>query len=424
MSAIYRSYLVIFLVTASFIGCSGGSPVTIQKMDNTYFLVSVNMSSFISHKAMGQIYAQQILQILPDYEAIVDLSLKDEFDLLESRGLSFSTAIARAITLKATLPQDYQDEIDGMLSVFSYDQDVLGDGHLSKNEFLIYQLFPDVGRPTQCSASAAYGDSSATGKTIIGRNFDWYQLPNNGMSKLHAVTIIKNGSKSVVFIHFLGQLIPVSAFNSAGVFAALLDVGTGADYPSLEGKQSYPFGLRYALENYSTLQDVANYIKGQNYAYNHLVFLADQTTAGVVEENIGSPARGFRTATSTLISDYTWNIPDVFATVNTFMLPGNYAPSPPLDKNVKRWNNFTTLYNTYLEQGKIDIPTMKLIAGNPGTDGGAATSGAIYRSTDLSPTLQSIIMRMDTYEMWVAFSPLGSPPTTPTYIKVFSEKPF
>ena len=422
---------VLILCPVFFIGCGDGNPitptptpagpVTIQKVNDTYYLVSLDLTS-TSHRELGRRYAEMIEIYMPDYEEISDSFLKDMVDELAKAGITFDDLKNRAFDLKQSLLQEYIDEIDGMSEVFSYTTDLPGDGRLSQNELLLLQLVPDVMRPTMCSASAAFGSSSYTGNTIVGRNLDWYDFPETELSRLHAITVIKNGSKSITLIGSLGQLWVASAFSDDKIFGAILDSDTEEPYPPTAGKRSYVFDLRYALENSNTLQGVVDYFKDRDYAYNHLIFLADENTAGVLEENIGSPERGLRLCNSPLRTGVTWGIPDAIATANSFVLPGNFN-NHSFPSNVKRWESFRNLYTTQLRTGKIDVDKMKMIMGYYGTDGTAATSGALYRS-DSSPTIQSIILRMDTYEMWVAFSPVGTKPLSPTYIQVLNGSPF
>jgi hypothetical protein len=415
----------VLLLSAGCGGNSGFSPgfspaVSIQKKQNLYYEVVMNYTGR-THKEMGKALAREILRTVPDYEFTADSLLEDQFTLLLKHypEPTFATALNRARAILQNVPQEYVDEIQGMQEVFNYGIDVLGDGRVSANELLVLQLFQDVLRPTQCSASAAFGVSSATGKTVVGRNLDWDALPRNDISKLHTVTTMKNGDKTICLVHFLGTLSPTSLFNKHKVFGALLDAETGAPYPAdLSTKRSYPFDLRYALENNATLQGAADFMISKDYAFNHLVFLSDENTAKVLEENIGSLGRGLRSSDSPLRPGVTWGIPDAVATVNDFRLPGNfYVEDDPSDNN--RWNSFRNLYTAQLSRGKIDVEKMKGIAGYFGTDGNAYTSGALFLSNTIV-TVQSIILRMDTMEMWIHFSPVGTglAPLNPTYIRV------
>jgi hypothetical protein len=298
---------------------------------------------------------------------------------------------------------------------------LLGDGRLSARELLVIQFFPDVLRPWGCSASAAFGASSATGKTILGRNLDWFSGPLRISSHLHAVTVMRNGAKMSCNVGMLGGLFAGSQFNQSKVFGALLDAENRTlAYPTdVSGKRSYGFDLRYALDNYTTLQDVANYMKVKDYAFNHLIFLADDTTAGVLEDNIGSAGRGLRTFDSVLRAGLTWGIPDAIATVNDFRLPNNYYAVDV--SNDARWDSYRINYAAALASGTVDVNAMKGIAGYA-VWGGDDELGDVFLagSNDLKySTNQSIILRMDTLEMWIHFAPsTGSFPTSPTYLRV------
>ena len=409
-------------------GCGGGgneetsAAVRIQKAQNAYYEVVMDYAGR-SRSEMGRALAEEILRVVPDYEIIADSLLEDQFLLLARHGLSpdFPMALARAQAILPKVPQEYREELRGMQQIFHYEKDVLGDQRLSKNELAVFQVFQDVLRPTQCSGVATFGGSSETGKTILGRNLDWDALPRNDMSKIHAVTTMKNGEKSLVMVHFLGTLTPNSAYNDNKIFGAFLDAETGAPYPSdLTTKSSYCLDFRYALENMSTMQEMIDFLKTKDYAFNHLVFMADEAHAGVLEENIGSPGRGFRRWDSTLRDGVSWDVPEAVATVNDYRLPGNfvYSDDDPSDNN--RWKSYRTLLSAHRAHGaKIDVEKMKGIAGFWGTDGSAYTSGAVFLSNRIV-TVQSIILRMDTLEMWVHFSPVGTGPMplAPTYLRV------
>ena len=399
------------------------SAVEIKKMQNTYFLVTIDLTG-LSHKDMGRMYGEKIRQAMPSYDTVMDAMMKDQFDMLKQAGLSFDIVKQRAIALLQQVQPEYRDEIEGMASVFSAAKDETGDGIFSRNEFLIWQFYADVVRPTQCSASAAFADASASGNTIVGRNLDWYSLKDNSLAKIHAVTIIHNGSRSIACINFLGQLTPVSGFNEHHVFGAILDCETGAAYPPVQGKRSYHFDLRYGLENDSTIESLAGFMKDKDYTFNHLIFLADEHSAGILEDNIGSKARSLRTPLSKLRPGAEWGIPNTFATVNDNRLPGNFVENPEYPGNLKRWSSLKNQYSSQLKSGRIDIEKMKLIAGFPSTDGSAKSSGALFRSNDHTPTLQSIILKMDTYELWVGFAPQGKLPMKPSYLQIFSGDPF
>lgn len=402
--------------------------VTLERKDGGYFYGEIDLTQ-MTHTQMGVEYANAIVAVFPDYEQHVDSMLKDQFDLLAAAkekigyDLNFELCTARATDIQSNLQAEYQDEIAGMQTVFSYDQDVLGDGRISQNELLVYQLFGDVMRPTQCSGAAAFGDASTTGYTIVGRNLDWDLLQHDDASAMHTVLYIKDGDQSLVMFNILGSLVPISGYSDDKVFVASLDAETMAPYPDTSDKKSYFFDYRYALENSKTLEEAAASLSTESYTMNHLVLMADENKAQVLENNIGSPGRGLRSWDSALQPGITWGIKDTLATVNDFRLAGNYATpeDDPIDD--LRWESYRNNITNALTTGKIDVAKMKAIVGYSGTDGKPVPSGAVFRS-DHIPSIQSMVIRMDTLETWIAFKPSGSNPLNPTYAEVFSENPF
>jgi hypothetical protein len=421
--------LIIMVVAVLFTGCAynpGDTGTTqvveINRVQDTYYLVNIDLTRE-SHFETGKQYAEQIVAHVPDYEARIDSFINYMLGLLQQAvDIDLAELVTRAGNLKPNIPQEYMEEINGMQSVFSYDKDIAGDGRLSQNEFLVFNLFGDIARPTRCSASAVFGDSSVTGHTVLGRNLDWDELPNSELWPIQAVIIMENDDKSMASIGYLGEMAFISAFNNDHIFGAMLDSDTGAPYPSTAGKRSYTMDLRYALENETTLEGVAGYMKDKDYPFNHLVFLADTDSAQVLENDIDSPARGLRTATSELKPGMTWSHPNAIVAVNCFLLPGN--EDNIIGNNRARWDSYTSFYNDFLAEGKMGMEEVMQIESYPGTDG-KGTSGAIFRSRDHAPTIQSIIMRMDTLETSIYFCPVGPPPYEPaTYIPVFTESPF
>ena len=430
--------ILLFLVTIH--GCSsssGSTPsaVTLQRVNNLYYKVDINMQAS-SHYDIGRQYASRIKDSAPDFESQIDSGLKKTIEVLVV--IDFDTLVKRAQTIFTNIPSEYQDEIRGMQSVFSDTDDKLGNGRLSQNKLLVYQLVPDVARLTMCSASAAFGNGTESGKTILGRNLEWLDTTLPFLSTLQTVATLHNGDKSIVMFGFLGQLYVISGFNESIVFVSILDSAIPWPYPNPvpEGKRSYVMDLRYALENQTSLQGIADYLKDKDYAFDFNIFLADKESAAVLEKDNNPDKKhfsGLRTATSTLKTDtkvkiLPWNFSNAIACVNWFTLPGTTDNSDFWEGNAPRWSSYIDLYGKYLSQGKITIDVMKLITGYPGpgpSGYGKAENGAIWRYEDGESEIQSIIMNMETLETWISFQPPGKAALlSPNYIQVFSGNPF
>jgi hypothetical protein len=408
------------------------SAVKMQRVSDLYYRVDINMQA-AGHYDIGRQYALQIVNNVPGFESQVVKGLKEMFRLIHflDEDITFEDIIERAQTILPNIPMDYQEEIRGMQSVFSGTDDSLENEKLSRNKLLVYELGPDVLRVYSCSASAAFGGATERGKTILGRNLEWVDTTLKYLASLQTVAILHNGGKSVVLFGFLGQLHAISALSAGGLFGSILDSEAGLDYWLIGDERSYPMDLRYALENQTNLQQVADFFGSRRYAYDFNVFLADANRAAVLEVDIHSPFSGLRTSTSAIKTDteepiLAWNHPDAIAVVNWFTLPGTLDNSAKWPGNPARWKTYIDLYRQYLEQGLISMDTMKLITGYPGPENdGKAINGAIWRYDDFESEVQSIIMNMETLETWVSFQPEGQAPLRiPNYILVFGGNPF
>jgi hypothetical protein len=377
-----------------------------------------------SHREMGRQYAQAIVENFPQFERLTDAFLEST---LKEVNMTFTKALENANVLKKNIPQEYLDEIEGMGLVFSYPSDEIGNGRLSPNKIFLSVIFQDATENTgACSASAVFGASSATGGTIVGRNNDWN--PNPNMDTWNALFIFHNGNKSVVGNGMIGELFPNNVFNRHHVFAAALD-SSPAMVPSLpiSGTRSPTVDIRYAMETCHTLADAEKFLSENKYALGSLTLMADAETAHILEYDISRPEgqRGrIRLATSALIDGVSWSVPNAIASVNSYLLPGSFINHIGDAHNTLRFINFQQLFSAVTE-GPLGVKQMQGIMGYTSWDGNAGTSGAIFRLESGVATFQSLIVRLDTFETWIAYSAHGAPwPYTPVYYKVLDGDPF
>jgi hypothetical protein len=389
-----------------------------------FYKVEIDLTA-VSHKEMGRQYAQAIVETLPQFERLTDAFL--EKTLKESK-MTFAQALEYANALKGNIPQEYMDEIEGMGLVFSYPSDEIGNGRLSPNKIFVSVIFQDVTEITACSASAVFGTGSATGRTIVGRNNDWD--PDVDMDKWNALFIFHNGDRSIVGNGMIGELFPNNMFNRHHVFAAALD-SSPAMAPSLPLKgimRSPTADLRYAIETSRTLAEAEKFISERNYALGSLILMADADTAHVLEYDISRPegqrAR-IRLDTSTLIPAVSWDTPNAIVSVNSYLLPGGFANHVGDAHNTLRFDSFRKLFSGLAAEGPIGVEQMQGIMGYTSWDGNAGTSGAIFRLEGGVITFQSLIVRLDTFETWLAYSAHGARwPYTPVYYKLLDGDPF
>ncbi len=361
-------------------------PVQLQQKDSVtlidkgdYFEVALDIKKAKSHRDIGKAFAKEIKKKVPDYEAIIDSYLAE----MTATDDMYNVFIDRVKDIKPQINKDYRDEIEGMGSVMSAESTVLrGDGKLSTEELYIMNLFPDIARGTQCSALAVYGKRSQTKNTMAARMLDWTIGSENQLAKVQCVMTIKNGHKSICTIGYLGFLGVITGLNDNKVFAAILDSRIGQPYTS-EYKNSYPFDIRYALENETTINGVASYMKSdkRGYTFGHLIFLCDSKTASILENNISGTTealREVRTEKSILNEGIEWGIDNSIGTVNSFLLKGNLDNHCKNIGNTQRWERMKEQLISKGNVVTLDELKQVITFHNGATGIGLQAEGSIY----------------------------------------------
>jgi hypothetical protein len=417
-----KLYLASWLpVILFFAGCQQTPPDLTAKDDVTivdrgnYYEVTLDYTRGATPRQMGVAYGKKIQEVIPNFETIVD-SYISEVTFVPP---IYQILIARSQNLKAGIDPAYREEIEGLASTFSgADRNWFNDGRISTDEVYLLNLMGDVWRLTECAGAAVWGPRSATGKCITARLFDWSGGKMNQLTKIPAVTTIKNGDKSVCLIGYLGYLAAISGFNQQGVFGGVLDCQSGAGPYRSGGKRSYMLDLRYALEHYKTLDEVGAFLidPANQYTVNHLIFLSDPNVSKVVENNFSGSGtnmrRALRTDTSPLNPGVTWDLPNAIGVVNSFVLEGNQDNHTMLGYNTERW---ATLKREIPAKGDtVSFEQLKQIA-TFHTDQfpGAQDAGDIYCGAN-----QTIILfEPSTFHLEIAFKPRdGSPlPAQPVF---------
>lgn len=378
--------------------------VTITDKGN-YYDVVLDFTTGLSHRKIGESFAKGILQMVPDYEALVDSYIAE--NLVKSE---YKYAFYRMEDIKSQVDPVLFEEIEGMASVFSGgDNDVRSDNKISKNEFYLFNLFTDAIRGSQCCYVSVYGERSETKKNITGRNLDWYGGKMNQLPRIQAVINFIYPDKKVCSIGYMGFMGILTGFNDSGIFAGILDAGTNAAYSS-EGRRSYVLDLRYALENMSTMNDAAEYMRDPKklYAYNHIIGFSDPESSIILENNFSGMGsddnrikRSIRKNDSKLNQDITWDISDAIASVNSFILYGNNDNHTPNKYNTKRWDNIKTQLQSNGDIVSADKIKKTITYFHGRTPGVFSESGDIYNKM----TIQMIVFQPDNFNLEVFFRP-------------------
>ncbi|MCX7748497.1 MAG: C45 family autoproteolytic acyltransferase/hydrolase [Clostridia bacterium] len=423
--SLYLVFIMLF-----FAGCSNEVQVSTGKSSyqvngvsitdkGNYLDVVLDYSTGLTHRQMGEAFAKGILETVPDYEALVDSYIAES--LMKNE---YPYAFNRVEDIKPQINKEYSEEIEGMASVFSGgNNNVWKDNKISRDEFFLFNLFTDSVRGTQCSFISVFGSRSENHKAITARNLDWYGGSQNQLPRIQAVITIKYKDKKICSVGYLGYMGVLTGFNNSKVFAGILDAGTNAPYSS-EGRRSYTMDLRYALEKYEKMDDVAEYMRDPSklYAYNHVIGFSDPDKSFVLENNFSGGGidsqrvkRAFRNADSKLNKGISWGVSDAVASVNSFVLYGNNDNHKPNKFNTKRWEN---IKKQLMDMGPtVSAEEMKRVASfNHGSPGVFSESGDIYNKM----TLQMVVFQPDSLSLEVFFRPRGfrKNPDNPVFEKV------
>ncbi len=276
MKKITLLFLVLFVVISSCKKDEDANPkdrITLIDKD-MYWELHLDFTD-MDRFEMGKAYCDAVVEAVPDYEAGADYYIVYIVTGMHSGDslITYEVLLERAVEISKNVPAEYMKEINGFASVLSGGEtDVMGDGKLSKNEYLVLLFNPDVATLSACSAVAVYGDRSETGKTIFGRNTDWFSdskksfMAINSESNTSAIIFFKNGNSEIMSFGTLGMLGGVVGLNNDGIFISNLYSDIGAPYTAV-GKRSVMTDIRIALENNNSIEDVADFLGSPSNLY-------------------------------------------------------------------------------------------------------------------------------------------------------------
>ena len=300
--------------------------------------------------SVGKAYGTLIRERMPDYIDVMEPYIYENIRMAYGGNYTEAAVETREKILFESWRQEYREEISAFAEAISGGvHGIAEDGKLSYEEAVLAQMIPDALRPTCCSALSLWGSKTSTGDRITLRNLEWNLGSDNQMGKIHAVTHMKNGDRSLTAISALGLLDIISGINDNGVFAAILDVGSVQDEAYVcEGKKCYTMDLRFALEECSTARDLGEFMvrESGNYTWCHNLiitdsndsFCAEDCVSQVVESGYGKSV--LRDCNTPILKGLSWDSRDSLCVVNSFASEGNQDGFSGSNSNIIRFAKY------------------------------------------------------------------------------------
>ena len=300
--------------------------------------------------SVGKAYGTLIRERMPDYIDVMEPYIYENIRMAYGGNYTEAAVETREKVLFESWRQEYREEISAFAEAISGGvHGIAEDGKLSYEEAVLAQMIPDALRPTCCSAFSLWGSKTSTGDRITLRNLEWNLGSDNQMGKIHAVTHMKNGDRSLTAISALGLLDIISGINDNGVFAAILDVGSVQDEAYVcEGKKCYTMDLRFALEECSTARDLGEFMvrESGNYTWCHNLiitdsndsFCAEDCVSQVVESGYGKSV--LRDCNTPILKGLSWDSRDSLCVVNSFASEGNQDGFSGSNSNIIRFAKY------------------------------------------------------------------------------------
>jgi hypothetical protein len=440
MQKIY--FLVIAIIIFSISSCvTNTKNVTITK-EKSHYDIRLDFTNGVTHEVMGEQYGAELVKVIPDYEEINSKIIRSFIsDIraiyhMKGRELSeqeiFDSLLEKVGMIRPEIYKDYYDELEGISRSFHYDaKNDFKDNFLSRDEYYLINLITDIGGAVfdelignendiiNCDNISVFKDSSATNSPVVARVFDF---PTKQLKKIHAVTTIKDKNKSICMVGFAGYTGIFSAFNKNGIFSAIYYSHTGKKCIPEGKEKSLLYDLRYALENTSTLNDAADYIKSSktHYIFNCLISLSDRSEAKVLECDLSAENKSceLRSDNSKLLDGVAWDYKNMIANVNSFLLYGNENNHTTQAMNYTRWNSITAqigkITGAKPKQGYgLTVDEVKKVAAYySGSKPGEMSNGDVYNNS----TGQIIIFQPKDLSLEIFFCPAeGLPPLVPDF---------
>lgn len=310
-------------------------------------------------------------------------------------------------TLLQQLDTEYQQELEGVISAWGlHRNNQLGDGQLSRDEYLILNLLPDIGFMPDGVGFGVFQFTSINNTPIIGRNLEMPSTP--ALRALQAITIYQYHDRQVVQIGFAGLLTLFTGFNDRGLFLAHFNAEPGLTHQKATAftpmRGSRAFELRHTLQHATSVKQAVQQLATHKHNFSYSIFIADREQASVLEYPAGQTGLK-RSWHSQLKPSRQWPAKQQIAVVDCLVL----AQTPDTCRDVKdsiRWQRLRelALFNANAPANVTDISAIMF-----------DTANDLYEI--FSPkTLQSLVYQPGSNTLWLYTAPAeGDHPANPTH---------
>lgn len=344
---------------------------------------------------IGLDLGQQTKTLFTDIERLYDTHLAASVsqitfnDMLQSRLPMLISNVDRA----------YRKELEGVANAWSLTNDnKLGDGLLSWDEYWFLNLLPDIGLPANGTGFGILSKVSEEKGPIIGRNLDWSSTPQ--LRSLQTITVYQYKDRGVINVGFAGVISVLTGFNDSGLFLAHFNAAPFAlnrnTHRGTDDVQATVFEMREALETRTSARQAARYFSKNSYGVSNSILMADKKNILVLEHPAGGTAK-LRSWKSVTRPDKRWERKLQIAVVDCHVL----ATMPNDCRNSKdafRWERLRTLavFSRTEKAGERDLSRIMLDTANK------------YYEILGSQTLQSMLYQPASGHLYLYTAPVNN----------------
>lgn len=353
---------------ASLTGCSSADSTEVSTFeggtayrtaDDIYWVLDLSGS----WKEMGRQYGGLVAHDLKEFYAAITQDIA-------GRGMDSDQLLEAAESLTASLNDNMRELMQGMseTSGLTYEQiQQLNASMVTLPDLVFAEQSPD-----SCSAIAVWGDYTADGKLIVGRNWDMDRESMQKYMKYLAVVVYNPDSgNSFADVHPLGNIYVETGINEKGLFIELNN-GMESDPNHYADRKNSVAVLAEALNQSSTIDEAVDYIGSVPGDASYIIQVADSEECVSIER----PTFGYRVRTAE---------PDgLLVAYNSFIPPypddwQGRVPDPPTLATDPRYENLMTTAKSDTYYGKFNVDVMKQLMSLDAAHGGAVHNGTVLQ---------------------------------------------